>query len=260
MAIDWQPTNGCEQLITRLFLGTLYASAARYPMEERNIINIGLHVIKRCRMYAEEYKAWIGIKNAGQQFPAPSRCSTPSKCSGPTPSPSSIRPASRPCNMATAWRPWTMTAAPLHCMASPLQTLAPRMQPHKRWSIARPTAYQPSKRRWWGSSSSAWPSDNSSHHPTTSTMPPNSNSIVTTTAGTTMEAEAAVATTAMAAATSNNQPCTKANKVVAVGLCIPPCPTSNGCRRPFRYVPYKVTFVPYNGTFGASDRGQTLDV
>ncbi len=35
-------------------------------MEERNIIDIGLRMIKRCRMYAEEYKAWIGIKNAGQ--------------------------------------------------------------------------------------------------------------------------------------------------------------------------------------------------
>jgi hypothetical protein len=38
----------------RLFLGASYASAARYPMEERDIIDIGLHVIKRCRMYAEE--------------------------------------------------------------------------------------------------------------------------------------------------------------------------------------------------------------
>jgi hypothetical protein len=35
-------------------------------MEERDIIDIGLRVIKRCRMYAKEYKAWIGIKNAGQ--------------------------------------------------------------------------------------------------------------------------------------------------------------------------------------------------
>ncbi len=66
MADNWQPTNGFEQLITRLFLGTPYASAARYPMEERDIINIGLRVIKRCGMYAKEYKAWIGIKNAGQ--------------------------------------------------------------------------------------------------------------------------------------------------------------------------------------------------
>ncbi len=59
-------------------------------------------------------------------------------------------------------------------------------------------------------------------------MPPNSNSVVTTTAGTTVEAEEAVATMAMAAATGNNQPCTKANKAVAVGLHMPPCPTSNG--------------------------------
>jgi hypothetical protein len=32
------------------------------------------------------------------------------------------------------------------------------------------------------------------------------------------------------------------------------------CRRPSRYVPYKGTFVSYDGTFGASDQGQTLDV
>jgi hypothetical protein len=66
MAADWQPTDGFEQLVTRLFLGAAYASAARYPMEERDIIDIGLRVIKRCGMYAEEYKTWIGIKNAGQ--------------------------------------------------------------------------------------------------------------------------------------------------------------------------------------------------
>ncbi len=66
MAADWQPTNRFEQLVTWLFLGALYASAARYLMEERDIINIGLCMIKRCRMYAEEYKVWIGIKDAGQ--------------------------------------------------------------------------------------------------------------------------------------------------------------------------------------------------
>jgi hypothetical protein len=61
-----QPTDGFEQLITQLFLSVSYASTARYPMEERDIIDIGLRVIKRWGMYAEEYKAWIGIKNAGQ--------------------------------------------------------------------------------------------------------------------------------------------------------------------------------------------------
>jgi hypothetical protein len=185
----------------RLFLSALYTSAARYPMEERNIIKIGLCVIKRCWMYAEEYKAWIGIKNTGQ--------------------------LANPCVMAMAWRPWTTMVAPLHCTASLLQTLAPCTQPHKRGSRARPTAYPPYKYSWRGSSSSAWPSDNSSHHPTTSTTPPNSNSVVTTTAGTTVEAEAAETIMAIVVATGNNQPCTKANKAVAVGLCVPPCPSSN---------------------------------
>jgi hypothetical protein len=32
------------------------------------------------------------------------------------------------------------------------------------------------------------------------------------------------------------------------------------CRKPPRYVPYKCTYVPYDGTFGTSDQGQTLDV
>jgi hypothetical protein len=32
------------------------------------------------------------------------------------------------------------------------------------------------------------------------------------------------------------------------------------CRKPPRYVPYKCTYVPYNGTFGASDQGQMLDL
>ncbi len=66
MAANWQPNDGFEQLVTRLFLGAAYASAAQYPMEERDIIDISLRVIKRCGMYAEEYKTWIGIKNAGQ--------------------------------------------------------------------------------------------------------------------------------------------------------------------------------------------------
>ncbi len=32
------------------------------------------------------------------------------------------------------------------------------------------------------------------------------------------------------------------------------------CHKPPRYVPYKCTYVPYNGTFGASDWGPMLDV
>jgi hypothetical protein len=32
------------------------------------------------------------------------------------------------------------------------------------------------------------------------------------------------------------------------------------CHKPPRYVPYKCTYVPYDGTFGASDQGQMLDL
>ncbi len=32
------------------------------------------------------------------------------------------------------------------------------------------------------------------------------------------------------------------------------------CRKPPSYVPYKDTYVPYIGTFGAPDQGQMLDV
>jgi hypothetical protein len=59
MAAEWHLTNGFEPLATHLFIGASYASAARYPMRERDVIDINLHVIKQCRMYSEEYKNWI---------------------------------------------------------------------------------------------------------------------------------------------------------------------------------------------------------
>jgi hypothetical protein len=63
MAADWHPSDGFEPLATHLFIGASYASAARYPMDDRDVIDIGLRVIKRCGMYAEEYKGWIARKN-----------------------------------------------------------------------------------------------------------------------------------------------------------------------------------------------------
>ncbi len=36
--------------------------------------------------------------------------------------------------------------------------------------------------------------------------------------------------------------------------------STRNCRRPSRYVPYKGTFVPYDGTYGVPDQGQMLDV
>jgi hypothetical protein len=59
MAADWHPSNGFEPLATRLFISASYASTARYPMDDCNVINIGLRIIKCCGMYSEENKNWI---------------------------------------------------------------------------------------------------------------------------------------------------------------------------------------------------------
>ena len=40
-----------------------HTSAARYPMDDRDVIDIGLCIIKRCGMYSEEYKNWIAREN-----------------------------------------------------------------------------------------------------------------------------------------------------------------------------------------------------
>ena len=59
MAADWHPADGFDSLIHRLFTGAGYASSAGYPMNDGDVIDIGLRVIKRCGMYSEEYKQWI---------------------------------------------------------------------------------------------------------------------------------------------------------------------------------------------------------
>jgi hypothetical protein len=63
MAANWHPSDGFEPLAMHLFIGASYASTACYPMDDRNIINIGLCVIKCCGMYSEEYKNWIAREN-----------------------------------------------------------------------------------------------------------------------------------------------------------------------------------------------------
>jgi hypothetical protein len=63
MAANWHPSDSFEPLATRLFIGASYACTAHYPMEERNIIDIGLRIIKRCSMYSKEYKGWIAHEN-----------------------------------------------------------------------------------------------------------------------------------------------------------------------------------------------------
>jgi hypothetical protein len=63
MAANWHPSDGFEPLAMLLFISASYTSAARYPIDDRDIINIGLRIIKRCGMYSEEYKNWIAHEN-----------------------------------------------------------------------------------------------------------------------------------------------------------------------------------------------------
>ncbi len=64
MAATWHPSKDFEPLAMCLFIGGSYASAACYPMDDHDVIDIGLRIIKHCGMYAEEYKNWISCKNA----------------------------------------------------------------------------------------------------------------------------------------------------------------------------------------------------
>jgi hypothetical protein len=62
MAADWHPANGFDTLILCLFTCAVFAGCTNFTMANRNIVNIGLRVIKRCGMYAKQYKAWIARK------------------------------------------------------------------------------------------------------------------------------------------------------------------------------------------------------
>ena len=46
MATDWHPADGFEPFAMRLFIGASYTSVARYPMDNHDVIGIGLRVIK----------------------------------------------------------------------------------------------------------------------------------------------------------------------------------------------------------------------
>ena len=56
---DWHPTNGFNALILCLFTGAAFASSAGFKMNNIDIVDIGLRLIKCCGMYAKEYKSWI---------------------------------------------------------------------------------------------------------------------------------------------------------------------------------------------------------
>ena len=56
-AANWHPANGFDTLVLCLFTGAVFAGCTNFTMANRDIVNIGLHVIKWCGMYAKEYKA-----------------------------------------------------------------------------------------------------------------------------------------------------------------------------------------------------------
>lgn len=64
-------SEGFDALTLCLFTGGAYADACCYPIPVRDIINIGIRVIKRCRLYAEEYKQWIAQNKANASTTPP---------------------------------------------------------------------------------------------------------------------------------------------------------------------------------------------
>ncbi len=59
ISADWHPADRFDALILCLFTGTAYASSAGCKMNNVDIADIGLRIIKQCGMYSKEYKAWI---------------------------------------------------------------------------------------------------------------------------------------------------------------------------------------------------------
>ena len=59
MALEWHPSQGFELLIARLFRGATFAALAKYPIPDDDIVDIGIRVLHRTGLFAEEYKTWI---------------------------------------------------------------------------------------------------------------------------------------------------------------------------------------------------------
>ncbi len=59
MASEWHPSMGFELLAARLFCGATFANLAKYPINDDNILNIGIHVLHQTGLFSEEYKTWI---------------------------------------------------------------------------------------------------------------------------------------------------------------------------------------------------------
>jgi hypothetical protein len=59
MAADWHPSIGFEVLILLLFCGVTFASLSGHPMTDKDIIDIGVHVLNCMGVFPPKYKMWI---------------------------------------------------------------------------------------------------------------------------------------------------------------------------------------------------------
>jgi len=59
MAANWHPSMGFEVLTSCLFRGITSASLLGHPITDKDTVDIGVRVLNRTGLFAEEYKAWI---------------------------------------------------------------------------------------------------------------------------------------------------------------------------------------------------------
>ena len=59
MATDWHPSMGFEVLTSCFFHSITFASLSGHPITNKDTVDIGVRVLKRTGLFAEEYKTWI---------------------------------------------------------------------------------------------------------------------------------------------------------------------------------------------------------
>jgi hypothetical protein len=59
MASEWQPSMGFELLAAHLFRRATFAKLAKYPINDDDIIDMGIRVLHQMGLFSEEYKTWI---------------------------------------------------------------------------------------------------------------------------------------------------------------------------------------------------------
>ncbi len=59
MASEWHPSMGFELLAARLLCGATFANLAKYPINDNDIVDIGIRVLHQTGLFSEEHKTWI---------------------------------------------------------------------------------------------------------------------------------------------------------------------------------------------------------